>query len=143
MSVHTFCTLAFTFPRDVSDNDNDDDDDKAVTINQFCHLKWKDITFDCGRWNSSIGRLKVIGSLSEKIWVSGLNAQKHSNKFSINFFFFKIPRLSWNGIINQCVQFISPTKFTVPVADEKLITSGQNVRGIDEFKIRYNLYLLK
>ena len=60
-----FYTLAFTFPRDVSDDDDDDDDgddddddyddddddgdgdddydddDKAVTINKFCNLKWK------------------------------------------------------------------------------------------------------
>jgi len=72
VDTSTFYTLA-TFPRDVSDDDDDDDDDKAVTANQFCNLKWKDVTMECGRWNSNIGRLKVIGSVSEKIRVSGLN----------------------------------------------------------------------
>jgi len=66
-------TFAFAFPLDVSD-DGDDDDGKAVTINQFCYLKLRDVTMDSGRWNSSMGRLRVIGSLSEKIRVSGLNA---------------------------------------------------------------------
>jgi hypothetical protein len=60
-----FYKLAFTFPRDVGDDyngddDDDDDDDgggggddgdKAVTINQFCNLKWKYLTMDCGRWD--------------------------------------------------------------------------------------------
>ena len=71
-SVDAFYTLTFTFPRDVSDDN--DDDDKGVTINHFSNLKLKDVTMDCGRWKSSIDRLKVIGSVSEKFRVSGLNA---------------------------------------------------------------------
>jgi len=39
----------------------------------LCNLKRKDVTTDCGRWNSNIGRLKVIGFVSGKLRVSGLN----------------------------------------------------------------------
>jgi hypothetical protein len=40
------------------DDEDNDDDDKAVTSNQCCNLKRKDVTMDCGRWNPSLGRLK-------------------------------------------------------------------------------------
>jgi hypothetical protein len=81
----TFYMIAFKFPRDVDDDDgdgdvdsddddSDDDDDKAVTSNKLSNLKWKDFTMDSGRWNSSKGTLKVIGSVPEKLRVRGLNA---------------------------------------------------------------------
>jgi hypothetical protein len=76
--------LVFVFPHDIND---DDADDKAFTINQFCNLKWKDVTMDCGRWNSIIGSAQVIGSVSEKLRVSGLNSQKTlEQKFSLILF---------------------------------------------------------